>query len=157
MRKSLLASAYATCGSQLVVAPLSRASSLFTPSEHSPTALLFLHHRHRPTRLQVLKVVFDKTFPGVAPHPPSDPYLDRMAAWQEQREAQVVANAKVLAGRRRAERGAKRCARLSLRAASMCWVPGLWDPEGVGRGAAAPESCRGWGSRSRVADVDPVA
>ncbi|PNW82066.1 hypothetical protein CHLRE_06g272350v5 [Chlamydomonas reinhardtii] len=46
---------------------------------------------------EVLKVVFDKTFPGVAPHPPSDPYLDRMAAWQEQREAQVVANAKVLA------------------------------------------------------------
>ncbi len=43
-------------------------------------------------------MVFDKTFPGVAPHPPSDPYLDRMAAWQEQRDAQVVANAKVLAG-----------------------------------------------------------
>ncbi|KAG2439402.1 hypothetical protein HXX76_004759 [Chlamydomonas incerta] len=51
---------------------------------------------------EVLKVVFDKTFPGVAPHPPSDPYLDRMAAWQEQREAQVVANAKVLAATKNA-------------------------------------------------------
>ncbi|KAG2445323.1 hypothetical protein HYH02_008789 [Chlamydomonas schloesseri] len=51
---------------------------------------------------EVLKVVFDKTFPGVAPHPPSDPYLDRMAAWQEQRDAQVVANAKVLAATKNA-------------------------------------------------------
>ncbi|KAG2502036.1 hypothetical protein HYH03_000530 [Edaphochlamys debaryana] len=46
---------------------------------------------------EVLKSLFDRAFPGVAPHPPSDPYLDRMAAWQEQRDAQVVANAKVLA------------------------------------------------------------
>ncbi|GFR43352.1 hypothetical protein Agub_g4423, partial [Astrephomene gubernaculifera] len=50
----------------------------------------------------VLQALFERAFPGVAPHPPSDPYLERMAAWQEQREAQVVANAKVLAAAKNA-------------------------------------------------------
>ncbi len=40
-------------------------------------------------REELLKLLFDRAFPGVAPHPPSDPFLDRMAAWQEQRDAQV--------------------------------------------------------------------
>lgn len=40
---------------------------------------------------ELLKLLFDRAFPGVAPHPPSDPLLDRMAAWQETRDAQVCA------------------------------------------------------------------
>lgn len=52
------------------------------------------------THEELLKLLFDRTFPGVTPHPPSDPMLDKMAAWQDQRDAQVAANAKVLAAAR---------------------------------------------------------
>ncbi|GIL93024.1 hypothetical protein Vretifemale_20434, partial [Volvox reticuliferus] len=63
-----------------------------TPSERQDLISTLLSHE------DVMRAVFDRAFPGVTPHPPSDPYLDRMAAWQEQRDAQVAANAKVLAG-----------------------------------------------------------
>ncbi|GLI69594.1 hypothetical protein VaNZ11_014256, partial [Volvox africanus] len=67
-----------------------------TQSERQELVSTLLSHE------DVMRAVFDRAFPGVAPHPPSDPYLDRMAAWQEQRDAQVAANAKVLAAAKNA-------------------------------------------------------
>ncbi|KXZ52115.1 hypothetical protein GPECTOR_10g1138 [Gonium pectorale] len=51
---------------------------------------------------ELLKAAFDKAFLGVASHSPSDLALDRCALWQEAPDAQLVANAEVMAAAKNA-------------------------------------------------------
>ena len=55
------------------------------------------------SREDLLKLLFEKGFPGVVPHPPGDPYIDKLVQFQEARDVQVRGG--VPSGRGRAGEG----------------------------------------------------
>ncbi|EFJ52873.1 hypothetical protein VOLCADRAFT_86283 [Volvox carteri f. nagariensis] len=117
---------------------------------------------------EILRAVFDRAFPGVTPHPPSDPYLDRMANWQEHRDAQVAANAKVIAAAKNAVLAPATAVKESTpggmllkEAANRPWVLNvdamlsefLGGPGGGGPGVAGAASLKSMGVASAASGV----